>query len=538
MNQLKIEVRNNSLHVEGYVNAVERPSKTMYMEGKGDFQEIVKEGTFKRALKKNPNIVMLLNHDSKKVIAEGENLELYEDNIGLKVKANINDPNIKELKNKFVGWSFGFKAIKEKWTTSKEGIQIRELQEIELNEVSLLTTEQEPAYKGTEIEIRSKRSDTKMNNLKGLKEKLNDMIQEVNEKIENAEETRALNGDEEKELNDLMTRVEEMKTRIEELESKKNEDVKEGEEMQKQEENKNSNTEEVRSFERFLRTGETRGITATSNGAIVGTEIANMVIDQVKEICPILEKCTMFNVKGKIQIPKGVELTADYMVAGTDLADGMSDFGSVNLDDFVVGALALVPRNLINNAGFDIVSYVVKQMAKALAIKLEKELLIGTTSKATGAVSTTKSVSLPKTTTTTGALADALIDMQAEMPQVYSNTACWVMNKDTLKAVRKLKNNNGDYLLQTTGLIDGFKYELLGNPVYVSQSMDAYASGKAPVLFIEMTGMACKLVNNIEVEILREKYASSYQVGIVGFAEFDCDVMDDQRVIKGVVAAA
>lgn len=531
---MRVEIRNNSLHIEGYVNAVERESKTMHLEGKGEFREVVKEGVFKRALKNNPNVVMLLNHDKQKVIAEGKSLELYEDNIGLKVKANINDPKAIALKNKFVGWSFGFKPVKENWTINKEGLQIRELEEIELNEVSLLTTEKEPAYKGTELEIRSKRIGVNEMNLKKMKEELNSMIETVNTKLEKAEETRELTADEETELNDLISKVSDMKTRIKELENKRNEDFEEGEEMKKQQENNNNKSEEVRSFERYLRTGETRAISTTSNGAIVGTEIADMIIDEIKEISPILERCTMFNVKGKLQIPKGVELTADYATPGTDVTDSMGDFGHIDLDDYVISALALIPRNLVNNSSFDLVGYVVKQVAKALAVKLEHELLIGTTNKMTGAISTTKSVSLTKA----GISGDDLINMQCEMPQLYANTAVWIMNKDTLKAVRKLKDNNGNYLLQTTGLIDGFKYELLGNPVYISQSMEAYASGKAPILFIEMTGMACKLVNNMEVEVLREKYATSYQVGIIGFAEGDCDVMDEQRVIKGVVAAA
>ena len=78
-------------------------------------------------------------------------MELREDNIGLFAKAVISDKEvISASKNgKLTGWSFGFKCKKDTWNDTGE---IRTLEEIELDEVSILT--KTPAYTATSIELR------------------------------------------------------------------------------------------------------------------------------------------------------------------------------------------------------------------------------------------------------------------------------------------------------------------------------------------------------------------------------------------------
>ena len=108
---MRINLREDSVELEGYVNAVERSSKTL-TDRIGNFVERICAGAFKRALKRGNNVHILLNHDWDRDLGSTEqgNLELEEDNIGLRVRATITDPDViqKARNGELVGWSFGF----------------------------------------------------------------------------------------------------------------------------------------------------------------------------------------------------------------------------------------------------------------------------------------------------------------------------------------------------------------------------------------------------------------------------------------------
>jgi len=154
---MRIEIRNGSVVIDGYVNAVLRDSKPIPRPG-GKFVEQIMPKAFERALSKAANIDILLNHDKKRNLGStvGGNLELFEDNIGLRAIATITDAEvITKAKNKELrGWSFGFYSDKDKWEDVSEGLQRRFVEELELTEVSIIDNTRIPAYIGTSIETR------------------------------------------------------------------------------------------------------------------------------------------------------------------------------------------------------------------------------------------------------------------------------------------------------------------------------------------------------------------------------------------------
>ncbi|WP_315112921.1 HK97 family phage prohead protease [Clostridium intestinale] len=153
---MKIEIRDNNVVIKGYVNAVERDSRTL-PSPKGNFVEQVRSGVWQDAIKKNDDIPILLNHNwNKKLGSTKDNLKLKEDNIGLYAEARILDSDIieKAKSNKLVGWSFGFKANKQSWGKTDNDIDRRYLDDIDLFEVSILDNTRTPAYYGTSVEAR------------------------------------------------------------------------------------------------------------------------------------------------------------------------------------------------------------------------------------------------------------------------------------------------------------------------------------------------------------------------------------------------
>lgn len=153
--RLRIEIRENQVLLDGYVNAVERESRIL-PSPRGRFKEKIRAKTFERALDKAENVDLLFNHDKNRKLGslqEG-NLQLYEDNIGLRAIAHVSDEEIikKAKDGKLKGWSFGFVDNKPSWEDGEDGIQKRTLEDIELLEVSIL--DKTPAYVATSIEAR------------------------------------------------------------------------------------------------------------------------------------------------------------------------------------------------------------------------------------------------------------------------------------------------------------------------------------------------------------------------------------------------
>lgn len=146
---MKIEIRNNGIHLDGYVNAVGRESRVL-KDLHGPFIEIIKPGTFAKSLEQRSNVGLMLNHKRN---LEPTSLELYEDNIGLRAKIDIDDPEVIDLAehNKLTGFSFGFVAKSDNWDTSQE-VRRRTIDELDLQEVSILSVT--PAYIATSIEAR------------------------------------------------------------------------------------------------------------------------------------------------------------------------------------------------------------------------------------------------------------------------------------------------------------------------------------------------------------------------------------------------
>lgn len=157
---MKIEVREDSVVVTGYVNAVERYSKPLRANLRGKMQrfiEKIKAGAFNTALKRNSNVKVLLNHNLERELANTKEgtAKLEEDNIGLRAEVTITDAEVvqKAKNNKLIGWSFGFRSNADE-VSEGATISTRTVNDLDLFEVSVLDDTRSPAYYGTSIETR------------------------------------------------------------------------------------------------------------------------------------------------------------------------------------------------------------------------------------------------------------------------------------------------------------------------------------------------------------------------------------------------
>ena len=154
---MKVNIRADKVEIEGYVNAIERDSKPLWSRV-GQFIERICKGAFKKALKRNDDVHILLNHDWSRDLGSTKqgNLELEEDNIGLKARAIITDPEVvkKARAGELVGWSFGF-SDRDVINSIRDGMPHRAVKDLDLAEVSILDKRKSPAYEGTLITARA-----------------------------------------------------------------------------------------------------------------------------------------------------------------------------------------------------------------------------------------------------------------------------------------------------------------------------------------------------------------------------------------------
>lgn len=296
---------------------------------------------------------------------------------------------------------------------------------------------------------------------------------------------------------------------------------------------------EERAFEAYVmgRTAELRAgeqnITMGNNGAIIPVTIANRIIKKVTDICPILAGAVRYNVKGTLKVPVWTNantthnIKVGYQQEFTELTADAGKFVSVDLTGFLAGALVLIGKSVENNGSFSVVNFIINQMAEEIAIFIEKELLTGTgTNAAEGALNTTNALTAASASAIT---ADELIELQSKVKQAFQTNACWTMNSKTFTAIKKLKDNEGRYLLQND-VSSGFPYRLLGKPVYISDNMPEIAAGAKTILYGEYSGLSVNFRENIQINVLREKYETMHAIGVVAWFEFDSRITDAQKL--------
>lgn len=374
--------------------------------------------------------------------------------------------------------------------------------------------------------------------LKGLEEQRADLQNELNAILEAAKsETRAITSEEKNKFDEIELKIKNIDATIDAEERARNIDTK------KPSGNSNETQEqkELRAFANYIRkesglpienrAGE-QNITMGNNGAVIPVTIANRIIKAVKDICPIYAKATIYHVKGTLKVPvwgkanSTHDIAVGYQQEFTDITADSGAFASIDLSGFLAGALTLIGKSVVNNADVDVVNFIVSQMAEEIAAFLEKELLIGTSGKATGALSTSTTLT---TASGTAITADELIDLQAKVKQVYQKNACWVMNPSTFTAVKKLKDSNGRYLLQDDYSSE-FPYRLLGKPVFLSDNMPVIALSAKTVLYGDLSGLSVNMREDVQIQILLEKYATQHAIGVVSWFEFDSKVTDNQKL--------
>lgn len=376
-------------------------------------------------------------------------------------------------------------------------------------------------------------------NKKELLEKIADCQDKMNTIVETAKaENRALTEDEVNQFNAAETEAKNAQATVDAMDKVSN--------MQAPTiivpEEVDPEQEAVKEFCQMVRTGKVfqTDTTKGDNVAVIPKTIVNKVIDRVKDICPIFNMAERYNVKGKLSIPF-VDAANDNIAMGfatefSALTATASKLLTVDLEGFLAGVLVTLSKSLANNSNIDIEGFIVNKMANAYAAFVESEVINPSdpVNKVTGLYNVTQI----KTTASASAItADELIEAQDMLKAPFQSNAAWIMNPETLTALRQLKYaTTGEYIL-TPDYRAGFGNLLLGKPVYVSDAVEKIATGKPVIYYGDFhQALALQVSEEFEVQTLNELYATQHAIGFVGYTEFDAKVQNQQAVANITMA--
>lgn len=376
---------------------------------------------------------------------------------------------------------------------------------------------------------------------KKLKEKRLLLQAEMEKLIGTADsENRALSDEESKRFDDIEKEIQDIDKTIAAEERARKLEIVEDKDTSSDNKNTEQRAEETakaeeRAFANYIRgvvedRADGAAMKLTDNGAVIPQSIANKIIEKIVDVSPIFRDSEHYNVGGMLSIPyyddSTGDITMEYCDEFTEGESNSGQFKSISLNGFLARAITEVSKSLINNSQFNVTNYVVNKMAQNIARFIEKELLFGTKGKVDGLSGVTQVIESDSAAAVT---ADEIIDLQEEVPDAYQANAYFIMNKSTRKFIRKLKDGDGNYLLNKDAT-SRWGYTLFGKDVYCSDNMPGMEAGKIAIYYGDYKGLAVKVSENINIEILRETGARRHIIEILGFVEFDAKVQNTQMI--------
>ena len=264
--------------------------------------------------------------------------------------------------------------------------------------------------------------------------------------------------------------------------------------------------------------------TDTEGGYLVPDEFERTLIEALEEENIFRKLANVITTStGDRKIPvvasKG---TASWVDEEGAIPDSDDSFGQVSIGAYKLGTLIKVSEELLNDSVFNLESYISKEFARRIGNKEEEAFFSGDgTGKPTGILAATGGAQLGVTTAGATAITlDEILDLFYSLKAPYRNNSVFVMNDATVKAIRKLKDGQGQYLWQPS-LQAGTPDTILNRPIYTSAYVPAIASAAKTIVFGDLSYYWVADRQGRVFKRLNELYAVTGQVGFVATQRVD-----------------
>lgn len=204
------------------------------------------------------------------------------------------------------------------------------------------------------------------------------------------------------------------------------------------------------------------------------------------------------------------------------ITESDDSLGQVTLGAYKLATAVKVSEELLNDSIFSIDTYLANEFARRIGTKEEEAFLIGDGSnKPTGVFNAMGGGQVGITAASAAAITfDEIFDLFYSLKAAYRKNAVWIMNDSTVKAIRKLKDSNGQYMWQPS-LSAGTPDTLLNRPILTSSYVPEINAGKMPVAFGDFSYYWIADRQGRMFKRLNELYAANGQVGFIASERVD-----------------
>ena len=214
--------------------------------------------------------------------------------------------------------------------------------------------------------------------------------------------------------------------------------------------------------------------------------------------------------------------TASWIDEEGAFPESDDSFGQVSIGAYKLGTMIKVSEELLNDSVFDLQSYISREFARRIGAKEEEAFFTGDgKGKPLGVLAAKGGAEAGVTAASaTAVTADELMDLYYALKSPYRKKSVWVLNDSTIKAIRKLKDGNGQYLWQPS-LTAGTPDTILGRPVKTSAYMPAIAAGAKSIAFGDFSYYWIADRQGRSFKRLNELFAATGQVGFLASQRVD-----------------
>ena len=264
--------------------------------------------------------------------------------------------------------------------------------------------------------------------------------------------------------------------------------------------------------------------TDSEGGYLVPDEFENTLVEALEEENIFRQMAKIIQTSsGDRKIPVvATKGTASWMDEEGAYPESDDSFGQVSIGAYKLGTMIKVSEELLNDSVFDLQSYITREFARRIGSREEEAFFTGNgTGKPLGILAATGGAETGITAASaTAVTADELIDLYYSLRSPYRRNAVWTLNDSTVKAIRKLKDGNGQYLWQP-GITAGAPDMILGRPVRTSTYMPEIAAGAKTIAFGDFSYYWIADRQGRSFKRLNELFAATGQVGFLASQRVD-----------------
>lgn len=212
---------------------------------------------------------------------------------------------------------------------------------------------------------------------------------------------------------------------------------------------------------------------------------------------------------------------AAWIDEGGQFPESDDSFGQTSIGAHKLATMIKVSDELLNDSVFNIEQYISKEFGRRIGTKEEEAFFIGDgTGKPIGIFNKTGGADIGVTAATTSITFDDVMDLYYSLRAPYRNKATWLLNDSTVKAIRKLKDGNGNYIWQPS-VREGEPDRILNRPYRTSIYVPELAAGNRVMAFGDYSYYWIADRQGRSFKRLNELFATTGQVGFLASERVD-----------------